>query len=556
RKYTYVGYSGLHQPLYVCVTPEFFIYNEEFHSCDSTNYMVKELIQKKKKKDKELHNNVNSNKNDLFVNNTKKHINDKNIINTNSICNEDIISVNVGSVINYDETYVDVVATEKQKLIQNTKIASSENVKSKIKEKTTDYVKKGSECQFQSSENSCIEQTVKTEINISHKKKKILYHYEYKYNQDINLWCKFFNDFYYNIFHNVIKTSNKVKKVIVVLNMFIPNIIKYCMCKCLIETTEHCSISYINDLVSPLYLCNCNTCIVIDLGYLNCRILPVLNGFPLYYHFTYINNGGIYINKEIKKLLKEQYINAYLYKKETSCNVLSSASDDYDDVDFNTEKLIYMSNNNNNRINNNKNNDDFNYLFDNYLNMYTMEEILNVIDNITDNELENIKITCCYLENKKINLTSNKYIIYKINNYDIIITPDIRRKSCEILFTKSYKQNFYSLFSTILNKLNISEYSVLNNIVLVGGCSNIKGIVSRLTETVFKVLKNKNICIQNLENKINFIFPKISPNLRQFIGASVYANLDNLPSYTREHIDNNVLFDHLNEDVYFMFKKF
>ncbi|CRH03140.1 actin-like protein, putative [Plasmodium relictum] len=482
RKYTYVGFSGLHKPLLVINTPGFFIYDERFHDYVENKDELYELIDIFSETQK-IENGENTEENVLLLKDKK----------------------------------------EKKKLKQKNEINDdNEDEKKKIKKEPK-------------------------------KKEKLIYHYEYKYNQDINLWNTFFEEFLFRIFHNLTKTSTRAKKVILVLNMFIPTVIKYSLCKSLIENSENSSISYINDLVSPLYLCNCNTCIVIDLGYLNCRLLPVVNGLPLYHNYTYINNGGFYINREIKRLLKEQYIKRDISKNENlHTNVYNNISNK---SDSNNNTFNYNNLKSNSKDTKEKNSDESVNFLNYYWNLYTQEEIINIIDSMSDNDIENIKIKYFYLKNDKNNFSSDKYILYQFKNYEIIIEPETRWKACEILFNKNYDQNLYSLFSNILEKLNIMEISVFYNILLVGGCSNIKGIISKVAEVLFQVLKEKMKFTKNFEDKVNFLFPKISPNLRQFIGASIYSNLENLPEYTEEHINNNVLYEHLNEDVYITFKQ-
>ncbi|GAB64661.1 hypothetical protein PCYB_022310 [Plasmodium cynomolgi strain B] len=391
----------------------------------------------------------------------------------------------------------------------------------------------------------------------------LIYHYEYKFHQDEKLWSKFFEEFTFHIFRKLIKTNNKAKKVIVLLNMFIPTIIKYSLCKSLIENYEYTSISYINDLVSPLFLCNCNTCVVIDLGYLSCRLLPVMNGMPLYHHYTYVDNGGFYINMEIKRLLKEQYVRRAQRRRTLRDWEASSAS------------LVQASDGD---ILTNAQNTDGGYaaipheekategekgetntsqgLVNYYLDLYPLEEILNVIDSMPDDEIENMKMKYFYLKNEETKLCSNKIVLYEFQNYEIIVEADTRWMACEILFTKNYEQNINFMFTSILSKLHMFEFSAFHNVLLVGGCSNIKGIVSKIAQSLFHALsEKKKTSVKDLENRVNFLFPKISPNLRQFIGASICSNLENLPDYTQEHIHNSVLYDHLNEDVYFTFKR-
>ncbi|KAI4840981.1 actin-like protein [Plasmodium brasilianum] len=537
RKYTYVGFSGLHKPLSVHITPDFFLYNENFHNVVEDKNKIYEIIQmfsKKEKGETELYKETG------YSLSTEKEKSDeltKKVSFSNNMASPAEGADNF-STHNRAEDY----ATSAKSIIYNGYAEDDEG----------NYID-GDE------NNNKLEKHEPNEKR-KEKGKNLIYHYEYKYNQDINLWNKFFEEFVFKIFHNFLKTSNKAKKVIVVLNMFIPTIIKYALCKSLIENFEYSSISYINDLVSPLYLCNCNTCVVIDLGYLNCRLLPIINGFPLYHHYTYINNGGFYINNEIKRLLKEQYIKRNMCKGKDPNNDITYSSNGASSNSVNNNRYNNMTCSGEKVINvhekkKNIDTDISSELLNYYYNLYPLDEILNVIDSMTDDNIENMKIRYCYLKNEKTNFSSDKYVLYQFKNYEIIIEPNTRWKACEILFNMDHEQNIYSLLSSIVDKLNIFESSVFYNILLVGGCSNIKGIISKITQTFYEVLKEKKTFIKDFGNKINFLLPKISPNLRQFIGASICSNLENLPDYTQEHIINNVLYDHLNEDVYLTFKK-
>ncbi|ETW57001.1 hypothetical protein PFUGPA_01020 [Plasmodium falciparum Palo Alto/Uganda] len=479
RKYTYVGLCGLHKPVSVFVTPNIFVYNEKFHNFVEDTYKVNEMMDYINRKREEQYKNEKS---------------------------EKMLDVSK------DQSKEDIkIVTDNQTDECLDKYQSSDNL---------DYNNE----EFVCDTNNIYENNKFCDKEEKHNKMKI-YHYEYKYNQDLYLWRTYFDEYIFHIFHNMlIKTNNKSKKVILVLNMFIPTIIKYALCIALIENPEYACISYINDLISPLYLCNYKTCVVLDLGYINCRILPIMDGVPLYHHYTYVNNGGFYINQEIKKLLKEQYMSRYKKRE----NIISINGD---------MKLCLGNYDNNKNGDNNKN-----------------EEIINVINNMTDDDIEIIKIKYCYIKKDSENIPCNKYVLYKYNNYDIIIDPYTRYKACEILFEKEYDQNMYSLFSSIVQKINIFETYIFSNILLVGGCSNIKGILSRVAQIFFQVLRNEKKFPPKFQDNVHFLLSNISPNLRQFVGASICSSMDNLPDYTSEEILNNVLYDHLSEDIYMTFK--
>ncbi|CDO63734.1 actin-like protein, putative [Plasmodium reichenowi] len=527
RKYTYVGLCGLHKPISVFVTPNIFVYNEKFHNFVEDTYKVNEMMDYINRKREEQYQNEKS---------------------------EKMLDVSK------DQSKEDIkIVTDNQTDECLDKYQSSDNL---------DYNNE----EFVCDTNNIYENNKFCDNEKKHNKMKI-YHYEYKYNQDLYLWRTYFDEYIFHIFHNIfIKTNNKSKKVILVLNMFIPTIIKYALCISLIENPEYACISYINDLISPLYLCNYKTCVVIDLGYINCRILPIMDGVPLYHHYTYVNNGGFYINQEIKKLLKEQYMSRYKKRE----NIISTNGDmklclgnydnSKDDDNKNDDNKNDDNKNDDNKNDDNKNDDnknDDNKNDDNnndnnnmnyYLNLYPLEEIINVINNMTDDDIEIIKIKYCYIKKDSENIPCNKYVLYKYNNYDIIIDPYTRYKACEILFEKEYDQNMYSLFSSIVQKINIFETYIFSNILLVGGCSNIKGILSRVAQIFFQVLRNEKKFPPKFQDNVHFLLSNISPNLRQFVGASICSSMDNLPDYTAEEILNNVLYDHLNEDIYMTFK--
>ncbi|ANQ05937.1 Uncharacterized protein PCOAH_00002670 [Plasmodium coatneyi] len=526
RKYTYVGFSGLHKPLSVYRTPDFFRYNESFH-----NYAE-----------------------------DKKGV--YNVVGTVSEGGGTSLRGCAGGSKDSEAQGEKGANPDQQE-----ERASTDQQEKDANPDQQDEGQKGANpdpnqvsVPQDQPQNSVLRDDGLPSTEGSKHEGSVIYHYEYKFHQDEKLWSKFFEEFTFQIFRNLIKTNNKAKKVIVLLNMFIPTVIKYSLCKSLIENYEYASISYINDLVSPLFLCNCNTCVVIDLGYLSCRLLPVMNGMPLYHHYTYVDNGGFYINMEIRRLLKEQYMRrAHRRKDVHNCEVSSasfvqvrngdiltngqSTDDGYTATPHEekpTEGEINMSNG----------------LLNYYLDLYPLEEILKIIDSMPDDEIENMKRKFFYLKNEQAKLYSEKMVLYEFQNYEIVVEADTRWMACEILFTKDYEQNINSMFACILSKLHMFEFSAFHNVLLVGGCSNIKGIVSKIAQSLFHALsEKKKTSVKELENKVNFLFPKISPNLRQFIGASICSNLENLPDYTQEHIHNSVLYDHLNEDVYFTFKR-
>ncbi|CAC9696055.1 actin-like protein, putative [Plasmodium sp. DRC-Itaito] len=548
RKYTYVGLCGLHKPVSVFVTPNFFVYNEKFHNFVEDTYKVNEMMDYINRKREEQYVNKKSEK---MLHVSKDQSKEVIKIITDNQTDE---CLDKSKSINHFDYKNEEFICDMNNIYEHNKICDNQKIHNKTK----------------------------------------IYHYEYKYNQDLYLWRTYFDEYIFHIFHNIIiKTNNKSKKVILVLNMFIPTIIKYALCISLIENPEYSCISYINDLISPLYLCNYKTCVVLDLGYINCRILPIMDGVPLYHHYTYVNNGGFYINQEIKKLLKEQYIRRYKKsknvisindgmklclgnddnkngdnkngdnkngdnKKGDNKNGDNKDDDNKDDDNKNGDNKKGDNKNGDNKNGDNKKgdnkNDDDNNNINYYLNLYPLEEIINVIDNMTDDDIEIIKIKYCYIKKDSENMPCNKYVLYKYNNYDIIIDPYTRYKACEILFEKEYDQNIYSLFSSIVQKINIFETYIFSNILLVGGCSNIKGILSKVAQIFFQILRNEKKFPQNFQDNVHFLLSNISPNLRQFVGASICSSMDNLPDYTTEEILNNVLYDHLNEDIYMTFK--
>lgn len=385
-----------------------------------------------------------------------------------------------------------------------------------------------------------------------------IYHYEYKYNQNSQLWSAFFEEYFLRIFQNLTRTTSKTKRVVLILNMFFPTIIKYTVCKCLLQNSEISSISYINDLVCPLYISNCITCVVVDLGYIHCRLLPVLNGFPLYHLYTYINNGGMYINKEIRKLLKLQYSEGrkkYTTFSSSEATMKEKLSSPISEKEQTASESDTTSNDKENKIVMEKKDKETTEMLKYYYELYDQKDIEDAIDAMSDDDIEILKIKYFYLKNERHNFISDKFVLFEFKNYKIIIEPETRWKACEILFTKKYEHNLFSLFSNFIDRLDHLNYKVLYNIILCGGCSNIKGILSRIAEVMYESLKNRNKYITSIKNNINFVFPKVAPNIRQFVGASIYANLENLPEYTTEHLFNNVLYTNVSDDIYLNFKK-
>ncbi|KMZ89291.1 hypothetical protein PVBG_03641 [Plasmodium vivax Brazil I] len=543
RKYTYVGFSGLHKPLSVYRTPDFFRYNESFHNCAEDKKGAYDVV------------------GDVPEGEAASLRGSAGSADSAAQQGEDANQGKREKGSNQDQQEED--ASQDQQVEGANPDPNQVSVDQAQREKGATPDQQEADASLDQRQNTPRREHRLPRSGGSKHEGSLIYHYEYKFHQDEKLWSKFFEEFTFQIFRKLIKTSNKAKKVIVLLNMFIPTIIKYSLCKSLIENYEYGSISYINDLVSPLFLCNCNTCVVIDLGYLSCRLLPVMNGMPLYHHYTYVDNGGFYINMEIKRLLKEQYVRRPQRRRaardcEDSSASFVHASDGEGLTNVqNTEDGYAETPHEEKPTEGEKGETKTSQgLLNYYLDLYPLEEILNVIDSMPDDEIENMKMKFFYLKNEEAKLYSNKIVLYEFQNYEIVVEADTRWMACEILFTKDYEQNINFMFNSILSKLHMFEFSVFHNVLLVGGCSNIKGIVSKIAQSLFHALREKKkTSVKDLENRVNFLFPKISPNLRQFIGASICSNLENLPDYTQEHVHNSVLYDHLNEDVYLTFKR-
>lgn len=539
RKYTYAGFSNLHKPVVVFKTPEIFVFNETFHDFEIDEEEIQKICKlvSKKIQIKPVINNINEKK---WESSEKREVKTENEADTD----KETETGTLAKIETETETGIGTKTDEKTNInIEN----DDEVVDGKIEHKGEEN-EKGTKLRKLTSEPK--EAIQPEEDPIEPNDMPFIYHYEYKYNKNSHLWTAFFEEYLSRIFHILMRSTTKPKKVVLILNMFFPTIIKYTLCKCLLQNSEISSISYINDLVSPLYISNCNTCVVVDLGYIHCRLLPVLNGFPLYHHYTYVDNGGVYINKEIRKLLKLQYLEGR--KKYTT----SSTKETFTKLSLNTDKK--GSSNVSVDEKNVPLEDDQKETFEMlnfYYSLYSQEEIEAVINELTEDDIEMIKIKYCYLKNETLKLISDKFILFEKNNYKIIIEPETRWKACEILFTKKYEHNLYFLFSKLIDKLDHLNYTVFYNIILCGGCSNIKGILSRVAQTLFENFKNRSNFFAQSKDNVKFVFPKVSPHLRQFVGASLYASLDILPEYTTEHISNNVLYNNLSEDIYINFKR-
>lgn len=531
RKYTYAGFPNLHIPVAVFKTPEIFVFNENFHDFEIDEEEVKKICKlvSKKIKIKPVINDTNEKKPESTE---KREVNIEEEAETDK---ETETETETGMGIKTDEE-------------ANVNIEKGEEVVNGKTEHKGEENEKGTKLRKLSSEPK--EATQPEEEPIELNDIPFIYHYEYKYNQNSQLWSAFFEEYLLRIFHILTRSTTKPKKVVLILNMFVPTIIKYTLCKCLLQNSEVSSISYINDLVSPLYISNCNTCVVVDLGYIHCRVLPILNGFPLYHHYTYVDNGGVYINKEIRKMLKLQYLEGrqkytISSSKETATKLSLSADKKGSSNVSIDEKKVPLEDDDKETF------EMLNY----YYSLYSQEEIEAVINELTEDDIEIIKIKYCYLKNETLKLISDKCILFEKNHYKIIIEPETRWKACEILFTKKYEHNLYSLFSKLIDKLDHLNYTVFYNVILCGGCSNIKGILSRVAQTLYENFKNRSNFFAQSKDNVKFVFPKVSPHLRQFVGASVYASLDILPEYTTEHISNNVLYNNLSEDIYINFKR-
>lgn len=64
-------------------------------------------------------------------------------------------------------------------------------------------------------------------------------------------------------------------------------------------------LTYISDAVAPLYLCGVSTGLIVDIGYLETRIIPVCFGVPLYQARQILSIGSYSVNVCLRKCLLE-----------------------------------------------------------------------------------------------------------------------------------------------------------------------------------------------------------------------------------------------------------
>jgi len=240
-------------------------------------------------------------------------------------------------------------------------------------------------------------------------------------------------------------------------------------------------------MATALFTTYATTGIVVDCGHFDTRVLPICDGVPLYLQHQFSNVGGTIINDRLRCALVETAL---------------------------------------------KNNPQY--------------PDIQLLQTLSDDIVEDIKIRCCYcrytLQNNDGQFHSKNDGSYPVNNsFNIVCSETVRWQVYEVLWGSEGE----SIVDAIIRSLEACTVDLrprlIQNIVLCGGTAESRGFKTRLAiEIRERLLRHKTL--NHIVDLVRFSKSNFSPFAMQWVGASLLSALDLsaiegsvLPVYTSEN---------------------
>ncbi|ESS30121.1 actin-like protein ALP4 [Toxoplasma gondii GAB2-2007-GAL-DOM2] len=287
---------------------------------------------------------------------------------------------------------------------------------------------------------------------------------------------------------------------------------KAALVELLFEIYDVPSISFIPDLVSPLYCCGVDTGIVVDVGYQDTRVLATVLGCPYLRSLTAAGVGGASVDRELRQLLRASFANE--------------------------------------------------------------PAAVSLVESLSPEQIEEIKVTCCYVafdlqeaasqrekrdakrreaagetvefaqvESGVEAFKSEKAIQFRVNKDTILtISPECRWKACEVLFGAA-DGAISSIQEAIVESIRKCPFEmrrlIVQNILLCGGTTQFRGFTTRLAVELEAHLAEEPK-LQTLRRFVQFGVPCFAPLLRAWTGGSMHAGLEGRQEYTKTEYERGV----------------
>ncbi|CBZ50019.1 putative actin [Neospora caninum Liverpool] len=286
------------------------------------------------------------------------------------------------------------------------------------------------------------------------------------------------------------------------------------------------SISFIPDLVSPLYCCGLDTGIVVDVGYQETRVLATVLGCPYLRSLTVAGVGGASVDRELRQLLR----NAFANDPSTLTLVDCLSPDQIEDIKvaccyvaFDLEEAAQLRRGRDKGDKGAKRDTSGAQA----VGPETREEALRFAD----------------VESGVKPFKSDKAVQFRVSGEaTLTISSEIRWKACEILFGAA-EGAVTSIQEAVVECIRKCPFemrrSVVQNVLLCGGTTQFRGFTTRLAVELEAHLAQEPK-LQTLRRLVQFGVPCFAPLLRAWTGGSMHAGLEGRQEYTKAEYERGM----------------
>eukprot|EP01066_Platyproteum_vivax_P014707 Platyproteum_vivax@DN6574_c0_g1_i1.p1 len=370
-------------------------------------------------------------------------------------------------------------------------------------------------------------------------------------------WITILEDFFKTVFFYYLQANPKERKVVICDKIFSPRPFRDAIAHVLFQKMKVPCIMYICDALLPLYLTGIPSGLIIDCGYEATRILPLFHGVPLYHAAVVLDIGGRNIDKVLHHLLLEhaqELAKAGVHKVASTGPHAPSATTLRKPLRPEMLKTDPSPN---------------------FQNAPTLLEVLN---DLSDEMLEDIKTRACYIRceiepilpppdpekepdgkppkpAKKVVLHSELDTVYYVDSLTAIpLNAETRWKACEILFQAVAPPEDIakaaaeaggaeyvtlppeSLVQACVEAIRLAgvdcRRTITQNIALCGGVSSMRGFVPRFASEL-KLAMEKEKDLKNLVPSLGFATPPFPRPDWIWLGGSVYGSMEGTAEYTK-----------------------
>ncbi|XP_074603374.1 actin-related protein 10 [Brevipalpus obovatus] len=292
--------------------------------------------------------------------------------------------------------------------------------------------------------------------------------------------------FIQNLYFQYLGINSKERRVVLVEPLFLSNKIKKILIDIFFNHLEVPSLAFVPSHLMSLVPCLISTGIVIDSGYTETLVIPIVDGETLLSSVQYARLGG----QEINKCIREE-----LFQRKAKIKIGS------------------------------------------------VEREFNESDDLSENIIENIKVKTCFVapfERGQMMASFKSSVgpepsecppdvkFHLDGSKNLTIPGSLRESVAEILF-KNYgeEQSVPSMVLDLLLSCPIdSRRTLASNIIVIGGTAMLPGFHHRLEEEM-EYLKSTEARYSKLAT-IEFLFHKLlcKENYASWLGASIQGSLD------------------------------